>query len=90
MDVYGEQFRPMVTSPYHLMLYDNQSNIIMHDSNTHNNYRMLLSLPTKPLAGFVTLSDIQNSGSGRGISYIYLYYINIRHILTYFFSWLLC
>lgn len=74
MDSYGEQFRPLVTSPYHLMLYDNQSNISLHDNNNiHINYHRLLSLPTKPLAGFVTLSDIQTSGSNRGNIIIYVF-----------------
>lgn len=71
MDSYGEQFRPLVTSPYHLMLYDNQSNISLHDRSLHINYHRLLSLPTKPLAGFVTLSDIQTSGSNRGNIFTY-------------------
>ncbi|GJQ67244.1 putative aspartate aminotransferase [Trypoxylus dichotomus] len=63
MEAHGEQYRPMVTSPYYLVLYETQSNIVMHSGNL--NYHRLLSLPTKPLAGFVTLSDIQTSGSGR-------------------------
>lgn len=77
----------MVTSPFHLMLYDNQSNIVMFDNTSGINYKSLLSLATKPLAGFVTLADIKNSGSERGIQ-INLTFVQIMIEINC--SWFLC
>ncbi|KAG5897442.1 hypothetical protein JTB14_002703 [Gonioctena quinquepunctata] len=58
---YGEQYRPMVTSPYNLTLTEKSS--IGHHEGMSLNYLPLLNFPTKPLAGFLPLRDIHNSGT---------------------------
>ncbi|KAJ8934928.1 hypothetical protein NQ314_013087 [Rhamnusium bicolor] len=57
---YGEQFRPMVTSPYGLSLSE-KSAIVKHDGDPRH-YVNLLRYPTKPVAGFLPIRDIHNSG----------------------------
>ncbi|CAG9858492.1 unnamed protein product [Phyllotreta striolata] len=57
----GESYRPMVTSPYRLTLNE-KSSLIRHEGNLRS-FLQLLRLPTKPLAGFVPLKNIQNNGS---------------------------
>ncbi|KAJ8966403.1 hypothetical protein NQ317_009635 [Molorchus minor] len=65
---YGEQFRPMVTSPFYLSLTE-QSAIIKHYGDvTH--YLRLLRFPTKPIAGFLPLRDIHNSGAAIKGTYV--------------------
>lgn len=59
---YGEQFRPMVTSPYTLSIYEPMEQVMKHDGDC-TPYKRLLSYPTKPLAGFVTLGNIMNSAN---------------------------
>ncbi|RZB84944.1 meiosis-specific with OB domain-containing protein, partial [Asbolus verrucosus] len=56
----GEQFRPMVTSPYSLNLNEH-SEIFAYDGDNFF-FTKLLNLPTKPIAGFVPLRDIHNEG----------------------------
>lgn len=56
----GERFHPLVTSPFSLTLSE-RSDIMHHPEETDLNY--LLHLPTKPVAGFVPLSEIQANGS---------------------------
>nr|CAI5838094.1 unnamed protein product [Callosobruchus analis] len=58
----GEQYRPMVTSPYNLQLSE-RSNIVLHEGPMVNEYRKLLQLPTKPLAGYVTIKDVHSRGA---------------------------
>nr|XP_022905749.1 meiosis-specific with OB domain-containing protein [Onthophagus taurus] len=58
IDNHGEQFRPTVTSPYTLTLYDNQSRITRYQNP--NEFLRLLRYPTKPLAIFVTIADVQS------------------------------
>lgn len=58
---HGEQYRPMVTSPYSLTLNE-KSSIIRHEGNI-SEYLQLLKLPTKPIAGFLPLRDIHNNGA---------------------------
>ncbi|XP_056644226.1 meiosis-specific with OB domain-containing protein isoform X2 [Diorhabda sublineata] len=61
LDDISEQFLPMVTSPYSLTLTE-KSTLIRHEANVEY-FSSLLKFPTKPLAGFVPLRDIHNSGS---------------------------
>nr|CAH7754922.1 unnamed protein product [Callosobruchus chinensis] len=58
----GEQYRPMVTSPYNLQLNE-RSNIVLHEGPVISAYRKLLQLPTKPLAGYVTIKDVHSRGA---------------------------
>ncbi|CAH1155516.1 unnamed protein product, partial [Phaedon cochleariae] len=58
---YGEQFLPMVTSPFSLSLHD-RSSLILHGGNPLY-YNGLLSYPTKPIVGFLSLRDIHNRGA---------------------------
>ncbi|XP_074026715.1 meiosis specific with OB domains hold'em isoform X2 [Leptinotarsa decemlineata] len=57
----SEQFRPMVTSPYNLTL--NEKSSIVHHAGMSVDYLPLLKFPTKPIAGFLPLRDIHNSGA---------------------------
>ncbi|CAH1369705.1 unnamed protein product [Tenebrio molitor] len=57
----GEQYRPVVTSPYSLTLNE-YSEIVPHSGDTFSLMK-LLSIPTKPLAGFVPIRDIHNEGA---------------------------
>ncbi|XP_044267622.1 meiosis-specific with OB domain-containing protein [Tribolium madens] len=57
----GEQFCPMVTSPYSLTLNEH-STIFPFNGDTFF-LTKLLNFPTKPLAGFVPLRDIHNEGA---------------------------
>lgn len=59
---YGEQFRPMVTSPFTLVLND-QSAILGHEGNDYSMFLNLLHYPTKPLAIFITLADVHRKGA---------------------------
>lgn len=56
----SERFRPLVTSPFSLTLTE-RSNITHHPGETNLSY--LLFYPTKPVAGFVPLRDIQQNGN---------------------------
>lgn len=59
---YGEQFRPMVTSPYTLILNE-QSSIINYEGRDYPEFVKLLHYPTKPLATFVSLADVHRKGA---------------------------
>lgn len=77
LDDYGEQFRPMVTSPFTLTLNE-QSAILNYEGNDYSMYLKLLHYPTKPLAKFVVLADVHRKGaveSGKMVK---------------FFTWKLC
>ncbi|VEN37391.1 unnamed protein product [Callosobruchus maculatus] len=52
----------MVTSPYNLQLNE-RSNIVLHEGPVINAYQKLLQLPTKPLAGYVTIKDVHTRGA---------------------------
>ncbi|KAK4879874.1 hypothetical protein RN001_008020 [Aquatica leii] len=56
----GEQFRPMVTSPYTLILNDVTCMRILKHEGTWNPYLNLLHYTTKPIAGAITIADIHN------------------------------
>lgn len=58
---FGEQFRPMVTSPFCLSLNE-KSAIVKHDGDPRH-YLTLLTYPTKPIAGFLPIRDVHNSGA---------------------------
>lgn len=60
---YGEQFRPMVTSPYTLIVSDGQGQVIKHDGYDIDSFKKLLRYPAKPLAGFVTIANILGNSS---------------------------
>lgn len=54
---HGEQFRPLTTSPFSLLLNE-QSQIKHYEGSNFADYLNLLQLPTKPLATFVALADV--------------------------------
>lgn len=58
---FGEQFRPMVTSPFSLSLNE-KSAIVKHDGDPRD-YLPLLRYPTKPVAGFLPIRDVHNRGA---------------------------
>lgn len=64
-DDYGEQFRPVVTSPFALVLQE-RSRIKAYEGNNYIHYVDLLRLPTKPLAVFVALVDAHRMASEEG------------------------
>ncbi|CAH1992327.1 unnamed protein product [Acanthoscelides obtectus] len=57
----GEQYRPMVTSPYSMQLNE-RSYLVLHEGPV-DGYRKLLQLPTKPLAGYVAIKDVHSRGA---------------------------
>lgn len=59
---YGEQFRPMVTSPYTLTLTET-SDMRNYEGGSYEYYLSLAHLPTKPIAGFVALADVHRKCS---------------------------
>ncbi|KAJ8952495.1 hypothetical protein NQ318_003291, partial [Aromia moschata] len=65
---HGEQFRPMVTSPFSLSLSE-RSAIVKHDGDNRY-YLKLLKYPTKPIAGFLPLRDIHNRGDSIKDTYV--------------------
>lgn len=70
IDDNGEQFRPMVTSPFQLTLNE-QSAILNYEGNDHSMFLKLLHYPTKPLAKFVALADVHRKGCAESGTYIY-------------------
>lgn len=62
IDDYGEQFRPMVTSPFTLVLNEH-STLLSYEGKNYSLYLKLLQYPTKPLARFVTISDVHRKGA---------------------------
>lgn len=64
----GEQFRPMVTSPYTLTLSEG-SELLPHEGEGVH-FTRLLNLPTKPIVGYVALRDIHNEGANMKGIYI--------------------
>lgn len=70
---YGEQFCPMVTSPYSLTLVEH-SEIRIYEGSNHNVYLKLIRLPTKPLASFVALADVHRKGSSNAGRYLMFLY----------------
>ncbi|KAK5646523.1 hypothetical protein RI129_004987 [Pyrocoelia pectoralis] len=58
--VTGEQFRPMVTSPYTLTMNDVSFTRIMKHEGNWSRFSCLMNYVTKPIAGAVTIADIHN------------------------------
>ncbi|KAF5308797.1 hypothetical protein FQR65_LT06030 [Abscondita terminalis] len=56
----SEQFRPMVTSPYTLILNDVTTTRMLKHEGSWSPYLNLLNYTTKPIAGAVTIADIHN------------------------------
>ncbi|KAB0797464.1 hypothetical protein PPYR_08457 [Photinus pyralis] len=56
----GENFRPMVTSPYTLILNDVTPTRIMKHEGNWSRFSTLMNYVTKPIAGAVTIADIHN------------------------------
>ncbi|XP_071450719.1 meiosis-specific with OB domain-containing protein [Hetaerina americana] len=71
-----ERFQPSVTSPFQLILSENQSTIQLQrpvdefDAETYNNLIQLLHIPTKAPSCFLTIADVLASGTSMGTEFI--------------------
>lgn len=57
----SEQYRPMVTSPYTFTL--NEKSSLNRHGGPIEQFLILLRFPTKPIAGYFPLRNIQTSGA---------------------------